>query len=153
MKGIIALSFGLGSQEPSPCNRRIAREVGKIFLKEEKPILLACQWEIARALPSDVPIAVVIGNHRGTYLDSQEVISRATDLFKEVGVDEVIMVAQPWLHLQKCRRLVRQAGFKVIRRRIGWIGFYKDSLQWWTRGPLQLLAYAVLQRFTGRRGY
>ena len=89
---------------------------------------------------------------KGAYLDSEEVMTQAAKELREHEITEVIPVANPFLHLAKCRTLVRKEGFTPLKRKIGRIDFYRESLQWWTRSPFQLLLYAVFQKFTGRRG-
>jgi len=86
------------------------------------------------------------------YLDSEEITSQATPLFLRHGITKVIPVANPFLHLFKCKKLIRRAGFVSLSRRVGWVGFYKNSLQWYTRGPIRLLAYAALQFLFGYHG-
>lgn len=151
MKGLVAFSFALGKEEPNPCNVRLAKAVERIVDTEKEPVVVVVQWEIAKAL--NWPTVFVVEKHRrsGAYLDSEGVMAQAADIFQDYGITEVIPVANPFLHLTKCRALVRQHGFKSLKRKIGWIGFYKKSLQWYTRGPVRCFIYAVLQKFTGRR--
>lgn len=153
MIGIVAFSFALGKNEPNPCNIRLASAVELIVRESKEPVILVAQWEIARAIKS-VPVDYVVEKHRteGAYLDSEEVMAQAAEFFRKHGVKEVIPVANPFLHLAKCRSLVYKEGFVSINRRIGWVGFYRKSLQWWTRGPIRLIVYAILQKFTSRRG-
>ena len=157
--GIVAFSFGLGEQEPNPCNRRLVYEVDRIarkFKEKGKEVVIVAQWEVAEGLKK-VGIApdFIIKEHRqkGAYLDSDEVAAQAALFLHERGVIEVIPVAHPFLHLSKCRKLLRKAGFTVRQEKIGYIGFYPESKQWWTRGPFHLLVYAILQVLFGRKGH
>ena len=161
MSGLVAFSFALGKNEPNPCNVRLADEVERIVLYSSEPLIIVAQWEIAKALTQrdfqhQLPLVhqfhSVERHRQGAYLDSEEVMAQAAILFRNHGVRQVTPVANPFLHLWKCRQLVRKAGFTVRNRKIGNIGFYPESDQWWTRGPVQLLAYTALQVATGRRG-
>jgi len=153
VKGLVAFSFALGENEPNPCNVRLARAVRHIVGTESEELVRVAQWEVARAL-LPLPMARVVRGHRSNraYLDSEEVMSQAAEVFRELGITEVIPVANPFLHLTKCRALVRKEGFIPLKRKIGWIGFYWKSIQWWTRDPFRFLLYAVLQKLTGWRG-
>ena len=153
MKGLVAFSFGLGKNEPNRCNRRLAGAVRFIVAGERESVLVISQWEITKALKS-IPIAYVVKKHRirGRYLDSEEVMAQAAKILRKHRITEVIPVANPFLHLIKCRALVRKEGFEPLKREIGWIGFYPESIQWWTRGPFRFLLYVILQILTGWRG-
>lgn len=102
---------------------------------------------------------LVVEKHRkeGEYLDSEEIIAQAIPVLKARGITKVISIAQ-WLQNFKYRALLKKAGFEIIplRKFLSWktrkIGFCKDSLQWWTRGPIRLVIYTILQIVFGRRG-
>lgn len=166
--GVIGLSFALRTrkEEPNPCNMKLAREFERIVALEKAEghnVFGVLQWEIALA-----PIArkirmynvkFVVERHRDgvSYLDTDEVLLQSKNVFNGLGgVDEVVIVANPWVHLRGARSRARRAyGFKVRIRRIRWIGFDKSSSQWWTRGPVQAFIYTVGrvigQVFFGRR--
>ncbi len=154
--GVVAFSLGLTHREPSPCNRALAAEVRRIVLEQKslgKTVVVVAQWEIAAGLALDMVACSVRKHHNpDLYLDSNEVMAQAAKVFREREVQEVIPVANPFLHLWKCRKLVRQLGFTLVSKKIGWTGFCPQSIQWWDRGPLQLLLYSVLQKLSGRRG-
>jgi len=151
--GLVAFSFGLIGHEPNPCNARLARAVRDIVANDKSNIIVVSQWEVALAMPS-VPISLVVRKHKieGRYLDSDEVMAQAAEVFRDRGISRVIPVANQFLHLRKCRDLVIKAGFIPEMRKFIKIGFYKESLQWWTRSPFHLLLYAILQKSRGRRG-
>ena len=154
MIGIVAFSFARHLiNEPNPCNVRLAAEIERLIKGAEGSALVVSQWEVNLALPLGTAGYSVI-EHRSLdeYLDSEEVMSQAAEFFRKHNITRVIVVAQPFLQLAKCRKLARTEGFTVIKKKINKIGFYKDSSQWWTRGPVRLLAYAVLQILFGRRG-
>ncbi|MBI2065228.1 MAG: hypothetical protein HYT62_04205 [Candidatus Yanofskybacteria bacterium] len=79
-----------------------------------------------------------------SYLDSDEVILQSIEAFDRLGgVDEVVLVGNPWIHLQGARSRAKAYGLKVRKRPIRWIGFDKKSSQWQTRGPVRALVYTV----------
>ncbi|MFA6459398.1 MAG: hypothetical protein WCV79_03320 [Candidatus Paceibacterota bacterium] len=84
--------------------------------------------------------------------DSEEVMRQATMIFREGRVDEIVPIANPFLHLSKCKRLVRESGFPLRAHRIGHIGFDPESELWWTRSASALIIYAIRQKFLGYRG-
>ena len=86
--------------------------------------------------------------------DELRVWQAAVPTLRGVGADRVLAVAQPLLHRAKAHRLIRRSGFTPVRARVGRIGFDRSpaNTQWWTRGPLRLVAYALLQAATGRGG-
>lgn len=155
--GVVAFSFGSRSQaeEPNPCNLRLARAVDRIVAAQDEPVALVAQWEIARGLQHSRPDRVVGPLPDGRYLDTADVWDDAAPLLREAGVRRVIPVAHPVLHRAKVSRLIRRDGFQVVRVPIGRIGFDSSArnAQWWTRGPLRLGVYAVLQALTGRGGH
>jgi hypothetical protein len=156
---IVAFSFGLRAKarEPNPCNRRLARAVERITrltAKESENILLISQWEVAKQLEADgVHVDRVIDmSPRGDYLDSDEVWAQALAFLQGRHVARVVPVAQPFLQIHKVCKLIRKSGLPLERKRIGWVGFDSSpaNTQWWTKGPMRLLAYAFMQAL-GRR--
>jgi len=163
--GIIAFSFALTQNEvdkklPNQCNKTLAR-ITRIFARNimvtrNLPIIVL-QWEIGLDHDMFAKTCVlpdlVVEKHRefGKYLDSEEVIAQAIPLFKHEGVTKVISVAQ-WLENFRCRALLKKAGFQVLPVKIGKIGFCKESLQWWTRGPIRLVIYTIKQILFGHHG-
>lgn len=145
MKGLIAYSFALTRDEPNRCNRALAEEVRRIVAAEKDPVTVVAQWEIARALREGEYVHSVELPKDGSYLGSEAVTAEAARIFREKGVTHVIPVAQPFLQLPKVKTLVKKAGFRVLPRKVHRIGFEPKSLQWWTRGPILLLIYALMQ--------
>jgi len=151
--GIMAFSFALRKQgrgEPSPCNRGLGSETMRAvrYLKyRRKESVLVSQWEVALALPKSQAVAHVIQEHRtkGQYLDSEEVVAQGVEAFRAEGVTKVIVIANSFLHLTKCKRLVRQAGLEIYRFKVRWMGFDKLSDQWQTRSRIKALIYALGQ--------
>lgn len=151
---IVAFSFGLRAKgrEPNPCNRRLARAVERITrltARESGSILLISQWEVAKQLQADgVHVDRVIEESpRGDYLGSDEVWAQALAFLQGRRVARVIPVAQPFLQIHKVRKLINESGLPQERKRIGWVGFDPSpaNTQWWTKGPMRLLAYALMQ--------
>lgn len=156
--GVIGLSFALrAGREPNPCNVKLARETERVvaLLKAEgHQVVVVSQWEIALSLPW-VPAWCVVSGHRtkGSYLDSDEVIFQAKTFFDKCGgVDEVVIVANPFIHLQGARSKAKGFGLKVRKVAIRWIGFDKESDQWQTRGPVRAFVYTVGRVLFGRFG-
>jgi len=161
-RAIIAFSFALrNGREPNPCNRRLARAVEEIVAQESAkgiPVVVVSQWEIALDLDHKRNnVVYVVSKHRneGQYLDSEEVIAQAADMvFRPMGISDVIVVAHPFLHLNKCQMQLIKAGFNIVDRfktyfRIGWIGFDPESDQPWTRSAWASFWYSVKQLFRG----
>jgi hypothetical protein len=157
MKGLVAFSFALRAieDEPNPCNSRLAYSVMGIVATEKDDVLVVSQWEISRQLRANghEPECSVDLQPDGSYLDSDIVWGTAKKVFEEHGINEVIPIAQPILQMRKVKRLIRSDGFVVVERPVGAVGFDAQSTQWWTRGPLRLLLYAILQQFTGLHGH
>lgn len=159
-RGMVVWSFASAKTEPNPCNAMLAIEAYRIMREEQKntgeDVVVVAQWEVAAALQKAIGFSAdyVVEKHRrdGEYLDSREVMAQAAEIFRDLGIIEVIPVANPFLYLFACRQLVREFGFTPLKRKVRRIGFCKDSFQWWTRGPTRCFAYAVMQKLFGRRG-
>lgn len=160
--GVIALSFALEPEkEPNPCNKAMAREyerVIKLLREQGHKVFGVCQWEVNLAVKDKTGLVKVVAKHRdgNSYLDSDEVIMQANEAFKANGrVDEVVIIGNPWIHLQGAQSRAKTYGLKVRRIWIHWIGFDKNSIQWQTRGPIRAFLYTVIrvfyQVFVGRR--
>lgn len=157
--GVVAFSFALrGSRlEPNPANMALARNVVDVIARSEARPFLAAQWEVDRALrelgePADF---VVQAPEDGSYLDSADVWYAAARAFQAAGVQRVVVVAKPGLHLMRVKRLVRKSEFELAPVRIHGVPYDPSDLneQWWTRGPLRLVVYAILQALLGYRGH
>lgn len=157
MQGIVVFSFALReeSQEPNPCNVRLAQETERISSTVIGDAVIVSQWEVSRKLRTDgyEPSYSVELRTDGTYLDSEGVWNDAKAVFTKMGITEVIPVAQPFLQMRKVRQMIAADGFTVVQMPIGRIGFDKLSTQPWTRSRMRLLFYAVKQVLTGARGH
>src|SRR3989344_5860315 len=157
--GVICLSFALRKgQEPNPCNMKLARETERVVAllrAEGHDVMTVSQWEIDLVLGHPVDKLHIVRNHRvrGSYLDSDEVILQSMEAFDLAGgIDEVVIVANPFIHLQGARSKAKRFGLKVRKVFIRWIGFDKKSDQWQTRGPVRAFVYTVGRVLFGRFG-
>lgn len=151
---IVAFSFGLREKahEPNPCNRRLAHAVERITRlaeNESRNIIVVSQWEVAKQLEANgVHVDKVISTSpHGGYLGSDEVWAQAFVFLRGRHIARVIPVAQPFFHTYKVCKLIRKSGLPLERKRIGWVGFDSSpaNTQWWTKGPVRLLTYALMQ--------
>ncbi len=155
--GVVAFSFASRDREPSPCNKKLAKEtkriVDKMIQKGHEPVIVA-QWEVASALDKN-KLAHVVTRHQeeGKYLDSEEVFAQAEEIFTRQDIRIVVVVAQPFLYITKCRQLVTDSGFLVKKDKVNWIGFDKKSNQPWTRSLISLFLYTLKQKIFGHRGF
>ncbi|TAM70748.1 MAG: hypothetical protein EPN48_05245 [Microbacteriaceae bacterium] len=156
--GIVAFSFALRreNQEPNPCNERLAANVERAVEQVPGTPAVIAQWEVARALkPLRGTVDKVVGpDADDEYLGSEQVWEDAKQVLKERGINRVVLIAQPFLHLSKVARLARNDGYDIIRFQVRGIGFdnTKENTQWWTRGPVRLAAYALPQMLAGIHG-
>ncbi len=155
-KMIAGLSFGLRiNNAPGLSNKDLARVVNIIQTERNFPFLL--QWEIARCVSQ--PPVFEVKKHRveGRYLDNEEVVDQMVSFLRQnmPDIDTIVLVAHPFLHRYKCKKLFKFLGYKVEIAKTGWVRFDKHSIQWFTRNPIYNFIYAVLQIpqvFFGRRG-
>lgn len=169
--GIVALSFGKVSRQADfdPVNHALSGYVKgtheditswKLTLQGRRirgtETVIVAQQEIARYLVNYPEfntrvVTEAFATQKGGgrfYLDTQDVLNEAFQVFRKENVREVIVIAQPFLHTWVARHLVKQAGFINHEFRVNrWIGFdsSRNNLQWWCRGPLRFLAYMALQ--------
>lgn len=154
--GIVALSYAKRVIEPNPVNKRLAQitdEVDDELQQMGEPTVVVAQWEISLALPprSNLPVlqsdATNVARNGKPYLDSQDVLNKAFEAFRALGVTDVVVVANPFLHLAAVKAMVRKAGFNVLPYRVPWVGFDNSPLnvQWWCRGPVRFVTYLGIQ--------
>jgi hypothetical protein len=149
--GIIGFAFGLRAEEPNPSNIALAKKVHQVVVDAEKfgsvPIVVT-QWEITKALDElfgyEVDLSVEL-RADGTYLDSKGVWEDAKAEFVREGVTQVIVVAQPFLHLPSLKKMVKDDGYEVFVYKIGEIPFDNSDLntQPWSRSKTALAVYAA----------
>jgi hypothetical protein len=156
--GIVALSYAKRAKEPNPVNVKLAR-ITDAFDDEAQsigePTIVVAQWEIALALPAKPYLIVsqedATGLDRGgkPYLSTQDVLDKAFEVFHDFGITDVIVVANPFIHLQGAKSIVKRAGFNVMNYKMPWVGFDNSplNLQWWCKGPARTLIYAIIQAF------
>jgi len=150
MKGMVIWSFALRENEPSPCNIRLAEAVKRILEAEPDDLVIISQWEVAKKLQEDgIEIYRIIEPFSdGSYLDSTDIWEVARRCFSKMGVEEIIGVANPFIHGYVVERMIKKDGFAYVSSHdylVGKVGFDRLSLQWWTRGPIRFLIYAVLK--------
>ncbi len=155
MKGMIVYSWAWRKGEDSPCNVRLALAAKRIAEAQSEPVVIHAQRTTAKVL-RELGVECYATDRQPGYEGSEEPNCQATKLFKEMGITEVIPVANPFVHLIKCISLVKAEGFKTpsflsLCQMIGWIGFDRKSVQPQTRGPIRLFLYTVAQIVFGYR--
>lgn len=169
---VMVPSFSLRDDEPNPCNVRLAEEALRIcyelFNIGYVPVLVA-QWEVDLALHQqreavsfidltlqrvfEERIIIYAGSvsqpEDGSYLDTKEVYEKAKQLAEEYECTYFVAVAQPFIHQPYTYWLARK-DFKLIWKRTRWIGFDKQSTQWWCRSWWQFL-YQTVRLLTGAK--
>lgn len=154
--GIVALSYAKRAEEPNPVNRALAKAateiIGRLRWNTNEVLIVVAQWEISRALPYphtavEQADATNLDRNGKPYLDSQDVLNKAFEAFRADGITKVIVVANPFLHLQAVEAMVRKAGFTVVKHKMPWVGFDNSplNLQWWCRGPIRFVTYLGIQ--------
>lgn len=161
--GIVGFAFGLATEaeEPNPSNSALADAIDEALWFVEAAgdeAFIVTQWEITKGLDL-VSLTVnrsVEQNTDGSYLDSKGVWEVAKADFHAQGITQVIIVAQPFLHLPALKKMVRADGFEVNSNlKIGEIPFYNSpsNTQPWTRTKFALAVYAVKALFGMKRGH
>jgi len=158
--GIISLSFGIGKDGPGLSNSDLANSVERLLTNLQQShgglddVKVALQWEISAETiirPQELTrtsccLVQTVYGEAGQYLNSDMIIDAAKERLADA--DEIYIVAMPFLHSWFCKRLAEKAGFrnvKVYNERK--IRFDRESLQWWTRGPIRLIVYSALRVF------
>ena len=158
--GIVVLAFAKRAEEPSPVNIKLAQFADELddFLQQMgEPTVVVAQWETALALPTQPRLIVTqkdatnMDRNGKPYLDTQDLLNKAFEVFHEFGVKDVAVVANRFLHKQAAEAIVRKAGFNVVGYGGGVLAFDKSplNLQWWCKGPVRFVAYLGIQ-FVGK---
>lgn len=155
MKGMIVYGFGWRKDGHSPPNVRLALAAKQIVEAEEAPVLIFAQRTVAKILRG-MRVRCSVVEKRSGYEGSEEATRQAVELFRKMGIKEVIVVSHPIIHLAKCIKLIRAAGFRTkslmrLAWMIGRIGFDWFSDQWQTRSLSHEIFYVVRQLTTGYR--
>lgn len=173
--GIVAFSYGKRAErnEPNPCNTLLgdatvsAIDMTKLDYDHEPVVVV--QWEISKRIYQSFSDNVwyrVYVHHAVTkknataksdgrvYLDTADVWRVAKEIFEKAGVKEVVVIANPFLHLGAIKKMVRADGFTVIDWPMPTIGFDNDprQLQWWCKGRLRFIAYGIFVKLTRLNG-
>ena len=154
--GIVALSFAKRAHEPNPVNVKLAEiteDLNDRIQQMGESTVVVSQWEVALALPTEPSLIVTQGDATNlarngeSYLDSQDVLNKAFELFDKLGITEVAVVANRFIHLQAAESLVKQSGFTVFKYGAPAVGFDDSplNLQWWCKGPTRFVVYLGLQ--------
>lgn len=149
--GIVACSFGRRVNEPGPANAQLGQALLDLFddlyATDGVPpgTVIVSQWEIVRylerpAIDSAGIVDRIVTREDATfretggrtYLSTNDVLEVAEQVFREHGVERVIVVAKPFLHLALTRAMMRGRGFSVSKHPMPRIGFNNDpdELQW-----------------------
>ena len=155
MRGMIVYSFAWRRNGHSPCNVRLAEATRRIIAESDGPFVIHAQRSVAIIL-EEMGIGCDSTRRIIGYEGSEEPNRQGAELFRQIGITEVIPVANPFIHLIKCMGLVRAEGFKTpsfwrLVRMIGWIGFDRESVQPATRDPFRFMFYAAKQVLFGYR--
>jgi hypothetical protein len=154
--GIVVLSYAKRAREPNPVNIRLARATDAIDDEAQQigeQTILVAQWEVALALPTKPYLIVTqedatnLDRNGKPYLDSQDVLDKAFEVFRNFDITDVIVVANPFFHLQAAQSRVKKAGFNVLKHKMPWVGFDNSplNLQWWCKGPIRFMTYLGIQ--------
>lgn len=156
-KGMIVYAYALRRVEPNPCNIRLARAAQRIITVDgsAEGFYVVAQRSVAKAL-GQLGIPCIEVSKSSGYEGSEQVTDFATQIFRSLGITEVVPVAQTFLQINKCIALVKKAGFKTwptlqLMRAIGWIGFDPESIQPRTRGLIRQVLYTARQILFGYR--
>jgi hypothetical protein len=156
--GIVVLSYGKRAIEPGPVNKRLAMitdELDDSLQQVGEPTVIVAQWEVAGGLADNTIPRLIVTQEDATnldrngkpYLDSQDVLNKAFDLFRKLGVTDVAVVANQFLHKQAAEAIVGKAGFTVFKYASRSVGFDNSplNLQWWCRGQIRFMIYLGIQ--------
>ncbi|MFH0852319.1 MAG: hypothetical protein V1845_01810 [bacterium] len=158
---ILILSFGYRCEGdmmiPGKSNDALAGAAERELSKPENQGLeFIAQWEVGLSYGLRHSPIFQIRKHRvdGQYLDSEEVIAQAVEWIEKnrPEVKTIRLLCYPFLHRQKCARLIKAHGFGVEIVKTGWVPCDRKSKQWYTKNPVLLLLYAVLQGMFGYKG-
>ena len=158
--GIVALSYAKRAKEPNPVNDKLAYVTERVddeLQASGELTIVVTQWEIAKSKYLKTRPQLIVTQDDATnrdrngrlYLDSQDVLNKAFELFRANGVTAVLVVANPFIHLQAVESLVKKAGFKVVKHKMPSVGFDNspENVQWWCKGPIRFVIYLAINVF------
>jgi len=167
--GVIGCAFGQQDTETAgPSNEMIGRVVRQIVNEEQRlgnEAYISTQWEVECFLeewaePADFLVSEY-DDPETRYIDTLGVIKKSLDIFEQLDVTRIIIVAHP-LHMVFIRLLISTKIWKVGDVKVDWsygsnmkVIPYDKSLgnqQSWTRGPFVFIAYLFKTLFTGKHG-
>ena len=157
LRVMIGYSFGLRKDGfPTKSNSALAMWANTVN-EMLAPDITILQTEIAECVNFNPSLIIKNHKRKNEYLDAEEVTVQAVDFLKElINQNEeyslyVYIIAHQWLHWSKCMREVKKCLKKseikgnVIFIRGCIIPFDAKSDQWYTRGHIRALLYAILQ--------
>lgn len=147
---ILALSFGVGIDNPGKSNKALAEIVRDLYDQHKLPIIV--QKEIASCLPGPLcreGVRAIIREPRRVrkkYLDTREILEQCKSLCsgnQYVDLDmRAILVAHPH-HLWRVEQLAKQLGFVTRIADTSLVLYDSLSKQWFTRNQLFFLVREI----------
>ena len=147
-EAIVAYSFGGSVDRPGPSNIAFGNIINRLVDETQSQKYTVVVQDFIQFCVNEKP-DLVVGD--GEYISTQRITSEFEIFLEEEGISNVLLIAHPFLHFVQCKRLLEKRGFAVQRVKTGWIPFDPDCENWWVRGPLHLLLYALLQIAFGRQ--
>lgn len=145
--------------DPGIPNRTLADFCFQEFENNRMPFML--QWEVAYALWNEYSdwyeenLRHLMANwpKREEYLSTRDILLEVRDMTRKKGWHNPLIIAHPE-HIQRAYFLAKRIYSDETVRATDlspspeW--FDRRSVQWWTRGPMQWLAYEMLARIHHR---
>lgn len=149
MRAIVTYSFGGSLNRPGPSNEALGKIIDGLTAGTETFVVVVQDFieDCVNRKPD-----LVVGEV-AKYISTEEITDELVPFLRQKHVSEVLLVAHPFLHWVKCKKLLEESGFKVVRVRTGWVPFDPICENWWVRSPFHLLLYGVLQIVSGRHGH
>jgi hypothetical protein len=149
LQAIVAYSFGGSVGRPGPSNLAFGKIIDRLAAKGE-PVVVVVQDFIGSCVNRKPDLVV---GEEGVYISTEDITEEIAPLLKKQNVSEVLLVAHPFLHWVKCKKLLEGHGFRVEVVKTGEVPFDPECENWWVRSASQLLLYGVLQKLLGRHGH
>ncbi len=153
-KAVVAYSFGGSHYGPGCANVVLAQIAARVSRETDAALLVQDYLEIPIQEKGIFP-NFIVREHRekGKFLGTEEVTLQFAEYLRRHNISKVLLVAHPFLHWRKCKKLLQQEGFDVKCVPTGKVPFDRSNESWWVRGPFHLLLYALLQLVVGRQGH
>ena len=110
----VIISYSFGSRKNGRCksNIELAKFTEDLHEKTRAPVI--AQHEIAECLKSKPLFVVKRHRIKSNYLGSEEVTAQAVYFIRKKGFSSVLLVAQPFLHRHKCKKILESYGLRII---------------------------------------